>query len=70
MLGLLYDHIFPYQFTLQEDLNIYGQLIFSGEMICEGIFSPITINYHYYVSSRNLIKKHDFIFEDSYQWQC
>ena len=36
--------------TLQEDLNIDGQVISSGEMVCEGNhFFPININSHYYV---------------------
>ena len=37
-------------YTLQSDLSIDGQVISSGEMICEGTyFSPININSHYYV---------------------
>ena len=39
-------------YTLQEDLNIDGQLISSGEMVFEGTYYfPININFHYYVST-------------------
>ena len=35
-------------------LKINGQVIFSGEMVCEGTyFFPRTINSNYYVSSKN-----------------
>ena len=41
-------------YTLQADLNIYGQVISSGEMVCEGTYYfPININSHYYVSPKN-----------------
>ena len=41
-------------YTLHEDLNKYGQVIYSGEMVCEGTnFPSITINSCYYVSSTN-----------------
>ena len=34
-----------YPYTLQADLNIYGQLISSGEILCEGTYySKININ--------------------------
>ena len=37
-------------YTLQSDLNIDGQVISSGEVVCEGTyFFPIKINSHYYV---------------------
>ena len=39
-----------YTYTLQEDLSIYGQVVYSGDMVCKGTyFFPININYHYYV---------------------
>ena len=35
-------------------MNIDGQVIYSGEMVCGGIYYlPITINYNYYISSTN-----------------
>ena len=40
-------------YTLQEELNIYGQVIYYGEMVWEGTyFPPITTNYHYYYSKK------------------
>ena len=37
-------------YTLQADSSIDGQVISSGEMLCEGTyFFPININFHYYV---------------------
>ena len=52
MLGLIYYQKSPY--TLKEDLNIDGQVISSGEMVCEeNYFLPISINYHCCVSSKN-----------------
>ena len=48
---LLYYNIYSSICTLQTDLNIYGQVVSSGEMVCEGTYYlPITINYHDYVS--------------------
>ena len=36
-------------YTLQSDLSIYGQVISSGEIVCEGTyFFPIIINSHCY----------------------
>ena len=36
-----------YPYTLQEELNIDGQVISYGEMVCEGnYFFSININYH------------------------
>ena len=36
-------------YTLQADLSIYGQVISSGETLCEGTyFFPINISSHYY----------------------
>ena len=33
-------------YTLQEDLSIYGQLISSGEIVCQGTyFFPVNISY-------------------------
>ena len=41
-------------FTLQWDLNIFGQVISSDEMVCEGYYlPPIIINYNYCASSTN-----------------
>ena len=41
---------FPSTYTLKGHLGIYGQVISSGEMVCEGTyFFPTNINYHYYV---------------------
>ena len=38
------------QYTFQADLSIDGQVISSGEMVCEGTyFFPININSHYHV---------------------
>ena len=35
-------------------MNIDGQVIYSGEMICEGpYFPPININSNYYISPKN-----------------
>ena len=43
-----------FTYTLQENFNIYGQVISSGEMVCEGnYYFPITINSHYSVSPKN-----------------
>ena len=43
-------------YTLQADLSIDGQVISSGEILCEGnYFFPININYHYYVLQKNLL---------------
>ena len=40
-------------YTLQSDLNIDGQVISSGEMVCEGkYFFPININSQCYVLQR------------------
>ena len=37
-------------YTLKSYLSIYGQVIYSSEMVCEGtFFFPININYHFYV---------------------
>ena len=37
-------------YTLQSDLSIYGEVIYSGEMVCEGTYVFTTnINYYYYV---------------------
>ena len=37
-----------YKYTLQEYLNMYGQVISSGEIVCEGnYYFPININSHY-----------------------
>ena len=42
--------ITSYTYTLQSELSIDGQVISSGEMVCEGTyFFPININSHYYV---------------------
>ena len=42
---------FPY--TLQEDLSIDGQVISSGEMVCDrNYYFPININYRSYVSPK------------------
>ena len=39
-----------YTYILQSYLIIDGQVIYSGEMVCEGIsFFSISINSHYYV---------------------
>ena len=39
-----------YPNTLQADLIIDGQVIYSGEMVCEGTyFFPVNINSSYYV---------------------
>ena len=36
-------------YTLQSDLNKDGQVVYSGEMVCEGnYYFPTNINYHYY----------------------
>ena len=56
------------QYTLQADLNIYIQVISSGEMVCEGTYYfPININFHYHVYPKT--KKHNCIYEDNIQWQ-
>ena len=40
-------------YTLQSEFNIYGQVISSGEMVCERTYYfPIDISYHYYVSPK------------------
>ena len=36
-------------YTLQADLIIGDQVISSAEIICEGTYFSININYHYYV---------------------
>ena len=42
-----------YLYTLQEDLNIDGQVVSSGEMVCERTYYfPINIKYHCYVSPK------------------
>ena len=52
MVPILSDLIYPYNF--QSDLNIDGQVIFSGEMVCESTYYfPITINYYSYDSPKN-----------------
>ena len=44
---------FPY--TLQEYFNIYGQVIYSDEMVCEGTYYfPININSCYYYSPKKI----------------
>ena len=41
-------------YTLKLGLIINGQVISSGEMVCEGTyFFQIKINYHYYVLQKN-----------------
>ena len=43
-----------YLYTLQEGLRVDGQVISSGEMVCEGNYLfPINIDYHYYVLQKN-----------------
>ena len=43
-------------YILQADLSIDGQVISSGEIVCEGTdFFSIHINYHYYISKKNPI---------------
>ena len=52
-------------YTLQADMSIDGQVIYSGEMVCEvSYYFPININPHYYVliyvqniNSYNYVKK-------------
>ena len=39
-------------YTLQVEFSIDGQIVFSGEMVCEGDFL-ININSHYYSSPKN-----------------
>ena len=40
-------------YTLQSDLSMDGQVITSGEILCEGTYIfPININSHYYVLQR------------------
>ena len=52
MVNILSDFSHPH--TLQADLNIDGQVISSGEMLCEGTYYfPININFHSYVSPKN-----------------
>ena len=42
--------LFLSPYTFQSDLSIDGQVISSGEMVCEGTyFFPNKINSHYYV---------------------
>ena len=42
------------QYTLRSDLNIDGQVIYSGEMVCEGnYYFPINTNFHCYFSPKN-----------------
>ena len=51
-------------YKLQDDLNIDGQFVYYGEMVCEGNYFPrTTTNSHYYVSSKI---KYNCIFEDNY----
>ena len=39
-----------YKYTLKTYLSIYEEVIYSGEIVCEGTyFFPININNHYYV---------------------
>ena len=46
--------ISSYPYTLQADLSIDGQVIFSDEIIWEGThFFPININSHYYCLQNN-----------------
>ena len=41
-------------YNLQSDFNIVGQLISSGEMVCNGTYYfSININFHYFVSPKN-----------------
>ena len=43
-----------YPYTLQSELNVYGQVISSGEMEYEGTYYfPINTNSCYYVSPKN-----------------
>ena len=50
MSWLLYYQVFSSPYTLQADTSIVGQVISSGEMICEGTyFFPINNNSHYYI---------------------
>ena len=51
MAPILSDLIYPYNF--QSDLNIDGQVIFTGEMVCEGNFFSMNINSNYDVSPKN-----------------
>ena len=45
---------FSSTYNLQADLNIDGQVIYSGGMLCEGTYYfPININSHYCVSPKN-----------------
>ena len=48
-----------YTYILQSYLIIDGQVIYSGEMVCEGtFFFPININYHFYVlPKKNMMDK-------------
>ena len=44
---------FSYPYILQAYLSIDGQVISSGEVICEGTYIfLININYHYYILQR------------------
>ena len=52
-----------YLYSLQEELNMYGQVISLGKLVCEGTFFLRNINYRYYVSSYNKIKYQNCIFE-------
>ena len=55
-------------YTIQEDLNIDGQVISSVEIFFEGTYYfPININSCYYVSSNNAENKHNCIIEENYQ---
>ena len=39
-----------YSYALQADLNIYGRVIYFGEMVCDGTYFFIfNINYHHYI---------------------
>ena len=58
-------------YTLQADLFLGGQIISSGEMVCEGnYFFPININYHYYFLQKNKSINTFFFSKDNNQWQC
>ena len=59
-----------YPYTLQSYLNIYSQVISSGEIVCEGNFYfPININSRCCVYPKKQIKYHDCISKDNNQWQ-
>ena len=58
--------ISSYPYTLQSDLSIDGQVIYSGEILCEGNdFFPININSNHYVLQKT--KPINTVFN---QWKC